>query len=150
MTAKSISSFIKRVFFGTAAIYFLTSVLIFITFFHVNELDPARSGAVNLQLYSMLFSFMCAFFTSLAGLIPRIGTALRVVINFLLCYCSMYVSFFAVTGRGRDFRSIFALSTVFLVIYAIICALCALDRKITSGKKEDNYESIYTENSDNN
>lgn len=149
MTAQKISAFVKKIFFNTAAIYFLTSALIFITFFYVNELDPASSGAVNLQLYSMLFAFASSVFLAIVGAIPRLPQALRTVLGFVLCYASMYVCFFAITGRGRDFRSIFALSTVFLIIYAVICVLSAVDRKICAGKKDDSYQSVYSELSDN-
>ena len=144
MTAK-ITSFIKKVFFGTAAIYFLTSALIISAVYFISDIDPATSGTVKLQLCAMLFGFISALGFAVTGLFSKLPSALSAVINFLWCYAAMYVSFFAISGNGKAFRSIFGLSIVLLAVYAVCAVICALVKKLESKKAQDDYTEVYTE-----
>lgn len=146
MIAKKITAFIKKVFFATAALYFLASALIISAVYFINDIDPATSGTVALQVYAMLFAFISSIGFAVTGSIPKLPAVLRTVINFLWCYAAMYISFFAITGNGKSFRSIFALSILLLVVYAIGAGICAAVNKLESaGSSADNYAEVYSE-----
>lgn len=142
---KSLIGFIKKTFFNTAAIYFLISAVIFITFFAASEMNAASSGAVGLQLYSMLFSFITALCFSVLGAVKKLPSAARYIVGFVLSYAAFYLCFFVLTGNAKNFTALFALSTVYVIAYVLIIALGALSDKLCgNGQKEEDYESVYT------
>lgn len=145
---KKTISFIQKTLYNTAAIYLFISCLIFVVFFTVSELDPASSGAINLQLYSLLFSFISALVFSVSGLFKKLYPAVKRVCEFVLCYAAFYICFFALTGNSKNFTAVFALSTVFAAAYFIALAVTALVNKLCKEKTE--YVNLYSEeNSEN-
>lgn len=145
---KKIVSFIQKTLYNTAAIYLFISCLIFVVFFKVSSLDPASSGAINLQLYSLLFSFIGALVFSGFGLFKKIPSAIARICEFVILYAAFYFCFFALTGNAKNFTAVFALSTVFAAVYFVALLLSALIKKLTAEKEE--YVNIYSENSSEN
>jgi hypothetical protein len=142
---KCIIDFIKKTFYNTAAIYLLVSGILFVTFFAASDMDSATSGAVNLQLYSMLFSFLCSLVLSVTGIIPKMPSAVKTICDFVLSYAAFYLCFFGLTGNSKNFTSLFALSTVYIVFFVLCSLLCAVGRRLSADRNDGEYENVYTE-----
>lgn len=145
---KKTVEFIQKTLYNTAAVYLLISCLIFVVFFTVSELDPASSGAITIQLYSLAFSFVSSLVLSVSGLFRKVPAAIKRVCEFVLLYAAFYYCFFGLTGNAKNFTAVFALSTVFAAVYFIVLAICAIAGRLKREKEE--YVNIYSENSSEN
>lgn len=146
---KTLFVFLKKTFYNTAAIYMLTSVFYIFTFFAASDEDAAHYGAVNLFLYSLLFAFLAALVLSVFGLFSKMPSLIKYGAEFILCYAAFYVSLFSLTGNSRNFPALFAMSTVFVLIYAAggtIVLLTEKNRRERQSAAE--YENVYDEAAD--
>lgn len=149
---KAVFRFIRKTFFNTAAIYMLTSCFYFIAFFAAEAENKADYGAIELFLNSLLFAFLTALVFSIFGSLKKIPAALRYAAEFVLSYGAFYFSLFSLTENAKNFPALFAMSTVFVVIYAIGSAVVlGFSKKENAEKSAKEYRSIYEDaSSDNN
>ncbi len=133
---------IKKTFFITSALYMLSSLFIFFVFFLSSDRDPAFNGAVSLQMHCLLFSFISACGFSAVGEL-RVGGVAAAIIEFVISFAAFWFSIFYLTGNSAQYRSLFAFSTVFVIVYAVCGGIAAVLNRLSAPKKE--YERIYSE-----
>ena len=142
---KKIIGFVKKVFYTTSAIFFAVSAFLIVIFTSVGEMNSDAVFQFSLLTDSMLFAFISGLAVTVFAAVPKISY-FRYVPDFIFSYGAFYLSFFYLTGRSRQFSQIFSLSTLFVIVFAAVCALSALLRRLESGKKApEEYESIYSE-----
>lgn len=136
---------LKNFFLTTTSIFFLVSVFIITVFSLVDEMESSAVLQFSLLTCALLFSLISGLVIALLGAVPKLNNVLRYALEFLLCYAAFYLTMFRMTGRGGMYSQIFALSTVFLIVYAASGGVVLLYRRAMgmSPKNEQPYESIY-------
>lgn len=141
---KAVFRFIRKTFFNTAAVYMLTSCFYFIAFFAAEAEDKADYGAIELFLNSLLFAFLTALIFSIFGALKKIPAPIRYCAEFVLTYGAFYFSLFSLTENASNFPALFAMSTVFVAVYAGASAIVlSSTKKEKSEKSAEQYRSIY-------
>ncbi len=142
---------LKRII-SNACIYFTAAefaILFIATGFA--ELDPAAGGgtAMFLSLGSTSLILLACFLMSALNLVFKLdfSTPIRVLIHFIGSLISYSLVFIIIPGVWNDFGSIFVRLGVFVVLYAVIAAICAIVASIKNNRKADEleYESQFGE-----
>ena len=142
---KKIIGFVRNVFYTTSAIFFAVSAFLIIVFTAVGEMNEDAVFQFSLLTDSMLFAFISGLAITVFASVPKLSY-FRYALDFVFSYGAFYLSFFYLTGRNKQFSQIFSLSTLFVIVFAAVCGLSVLFRKLENGKKtSEEYESIYSE-----
>lgn len=143
---KSVFSFLKKLFYHTAAVYAVSSVVFIVGFYLSADEMKASYGAVPLFTHSLLFGFWTALVLSVCGALKKIPSLLRGCIEFVLIYASFYFSLFYLTGNGKNYAQFFALSALFVILYAVTAAISRISAGRAAEKKSaEEYRALFDE-----
>ena len=143
---KKAAELIKNIFSVTAGIYLVVSLFIMITFLFVDEMDARAVLSFSLLSNSLLFSFLSGLSIAVIEIIPKIHVALKFAAELILCYGSLYLTLFYMTGNGRNFSNFFSLSTIFIILFVLINGIRIFIRSRAREKESSRkYEKVYTE-----
>ena len=140
------AEFIKNIFFATSGIYLIVSLFIMSVFSFVDEMDTRAVLSFSLLSNSLLFSFLSGLSIAVIEIIPKIHVAIKFAAELILCYGSLYLTLFYMTGNGRNFSQFFAISTVFIVLFVLIgVTRIYINTKSKEKETSRKYEKVYTE-----
>lgn len=106
---------------------------------------PTWGGVALLFGQIALFSAISSLAFVLLDIPEKLNRALTHILKFIVSYGAFYVSFFALVKSSAEPINIVVISTVFVVIYAVVASLAALFSRLCAPKAAaDEYESIYT------
>ncbi len=111
------------------------------------EEAPTWGGVMLLFLQILLFSALCALSSVITAIPKKLNSALAHIIRFVICYIAFYICFIAMVKDTSKLMNVVVLSTAFVIIYAVVTALCAFVNYLLSrGDGNTNeYTSVYDE-----
>lgn len=111
------------------------------------EEAPTWGGVMLLFLQILMFSSLCALASVITAIPKKLNSALGHIIRFVICYIAFYICFIVMVRDTSRLMNVVVLSTVFVIIYAVVAALCELVKYLLSrGDKSTNeYTSVYDE-----
>ena len=111
------------------------------------EETPTWGGVMLLFLQILLFSVLCALANVITAIPKKLNSALSHIIRFIISYAAFYLCFIVMVKGTSRLMNVVVMSTIFVIIYALVMGISVFVSWITSisDKKQEEYTSVYDE-----
>ncbi len=144
---KKVIGTVKNAFFYTTAI-FTAVICIFMLVFLSQGMGEKRLMDVGVLECSLIFAAISGVCIAVVGMFEKLPAIFRYIIDFILSYAAFFLWFRMLAANASNIlpSHFFMLSTVYVVVFAVIACFAALLKKLSGEKKKSaEYEGVFTE-----